>query len=344
MVKSAALTFSARAAYGPGMTRRDFVLGSAATILAAGQAVQAQPTTRVWRLGFLGAADAKRFGRFLEALRLGLRDHGYVEGRNITIEFRWAEGQYDRLPALAAELVQLKPDVLITHGTPGTLALKQATATIPIVMAIIGNPVEAGVVASLARPGGNITGSSFFSDEVTAKRLELLKSALPGLARAGLLTNPANAFPNTARLMNETAQGLGVELKRLEVRRLDELDAALTTAMTQVDGLVIPDEQLFSMTDTARRIADFTLKSRLSSVGVVEYADAGGLLGYGVDPLDVVRRSMAHVDKILKGARPADLPVERASKFELVVNLKTARALGITLPPSLILRANRTVE
>jgi putative ABC transport system substrate-binding protein len=298
----------------------------------------------VWRLGFLGVSTAARFERFLQALRRGLREHGYVEGRNLVIEFRWAEGQYDRLPALAAELVQLKPDVIITHGTPGTLALKQATSTIPIVMAIIGNPVEAGAVASLARPGGNITGSSFFSDEVTAKRLDILKAALPGLARVSVLTNPANVFPNTVDSMNQMAQGLGVEVKRLEVRRLDELDAALTTARAQADGLVVPDEQLFSLPDTSRRIADLTMKSRLPSIGVIEYADAGGLIGYGVDWPDVVRRSMAHVDKILKGARPADLPIERASKFELVVNLKTAKALGVTIPPSLLLRADRVIE
>jgi len=159
------------------MDRRAVILGSVA-ILVAPTAAAAQPAGKVWRLGFLGVATAERFDRFLEALRLGLRDHGYVEGRNITIEFRWAEGRYDRLPVLAAELVRLNPDVIITHGTPGTLALKQATSTIPIVMAIIGNPVEAGAVANLARPGGNITGGSFFSDEVTAKRLELLKAAL----------------------------------------------------------------------------------------------------------------------------------------------------------------------
>jgi putative ABC transport system substrate-binding protein len=325
------------------MDRRAFLLGSAA-IFAAPTAAAAQPAGKVWRLGFLGVATAARFDRFLEALRLGLRDHGDVEGKNITIEFRWAEGRYDRLPALAAELVRLNCDVIITHGTPGTLALKQATSTIPIVMAIIGNPVEAGAVASLARPGGNITGGSFFSDEVTAKRLEILKAALPGLARVGVLTNPANLPPHSARLMNEMAQGLGVEVKRLEMRRLDEFDTTFSMARTQIDGLVVPDEQLFSIGGASRRIADLTQGSRTPSVGPIEYADAGGLLGYGVDWPDVVRRSMAHVDKILKGARPADLPIERASKFELVVNVKTAKALGVTVPPSLLLRADRTIE
>ncbi|HEU4370811.1 MAG TPA: ABC transporter substrate-binding protein, partial [Methylomirabilota bacterium] len=278
------------------MHRRAVILGSIG-ILVVPTAGSAQRAGK-WRLGFLGVATAARFERFLEALRLGLREHGYVEGKNITIELRWAEGRYDRLPALAAELVRLNPDVLITHGTPGTLALKQATATIPIVMAIIGNPVEAGAVASLARPGGNVTGGSFFSDEVTAKRLELLKAALPDLARVGVLVNRDNvATPNALRVMEQVAQALNVKVKPLEVRRLDELDGALTVARTHTDGLVVPDEQLFSMGGTSRRIADLALGSRMPSIGPIEHADAGGLLGYGVDWADVVRRSMGHVDK-----------------------------------------------
>ncbi len=303
------------------MDRRAFISGVAAGLLAAPLAAEAQPAGKVWRLGFLGVADPARFASGVEAVRLGLRDHGYVEGRNITIEFQWAEGRYDRLPELAAELVRLGVDVIITYGTPGTLALKRATSTIPIVMAIIGNPVENGAVASLARPGGNITGSSFFSDEVGAKRLDILKTAQPALVRVGVLTNFHNiASDSSKRKMDLLAQTLNVQAQHLDVRRPDELDAALMVAKTQSQGIVLTDEQTISVGDSPRRIADFALRNRLPSIGPAQYPQVGGLMGYGVDWTDVVRRSMAFVDKILKGAKPADLPIQQATKFELVIN------------------------
>jgi len=323
--------------------RRAFLATLTGALLAAPRAVEAQQAGKVWRIGFLGVADAARFAPGVEAVRLGLRDHGYVEGRNITIEFRWAEGRYDRLPELAAELVRLKVDVIITHGTPGTLALKGATSTIPIVMSIIGNPVESGAVASLARPGGNITGSSFFSNELTAKRLDILKTAQPALVRVGILTNSQNlATASTNRTVASLAQKLNVRAQIVDVRHPDELDAALTVAKAQTDGIVLGDEQVITGGDSARRIADFALRNRLPSSGTIDYAHVGGLIGYGVDWTDV--RSMAFVDKILKGAKPADLPIQQASKFELVINLKTAKALGLTIPPSLLQRADQVIE
>ena len=327
------------------MDRRTFLSTVTGGLLAAPLAVEAQPAGKVYRIGFLGVASAARFESFLEAVRVGLREHGYIEGKNVAIEFRWAEGQYDRLPALATELVRLNLDVIITHGTPATLALKRATSTTPIVMAIIGDPVEAGAVASLPRPGGNITGSSFFSDEVTAKRLDILKTALPNLTRVAVLTNPDNpAAAGAWKDMLSLAQARNLKVESLAVRRLDELDAVLAEARSRHEALVVPDEQLFTMGDSLKRLADFAIRHRLASVGPTAYADAGGLIGYGVDWRDVVRRSMAFVDKILKGAKPAGLPIERARKFELAINLKTARALGLTIPPSLLQRADQVIE
>jgi putative ABC transport system substrate-binding protein len=313
--------------------------------LGTATSAQEYKAGKVWRIGFLGAATPARFDRFVEAVRLGLRDYGYVEGRNVKIEFRWAEGRYDRLPELAAELVGLNVDVVITHGAPGTLALKRATSTIPIVMAIIGNPVENGTVASLARPGGNITGSSFLSDEVTAKRLEILKTAVPSLVRMGILTNPQNVDgPNTRRAMDSMAQALNVQVQYLGVRSTDELDATLAVAKAQSNRVVLSDEQVISVGDSPRRIADFALSNGLPSIGPIDYPQAGGLIGYGVDALHIVRRSMVFVDKILKGAKPADLPVEQASKFLVVINLKTAKTLGLTIPPSVLARADQVIE
>jgi putative ABC transport system substrate-binding protein len=329
------------------MDRRTFMSSVTLGLLAAPLAAEAQHAGKVWQIGFLGSGTPTGWGGpGIEAIRLGLEDHGYVEGRNIRIEYRWAQDRYDRLPELAAELVRLNPDLIITYGTPSTLALKRATSAIPIVMAIIGNPVENGAVASLARPGGNITGSSFFSDEVTAKRLDILKTAHPALVRAGFLGSSRNiAMLGGQRATASMAQSLNVQLQVLDVRSSDELDAALTGAVkAQSDGVVMSDEQVLSTGDAPKRIAEFTLKNRLPSIGPVQYARAGGLIGYGVVWPDVVRGSMALVDKVFKGAKPADLPILQATKFELIINLKTAKALGLTIPPSLLQRADQVIE
>jgi len=325
-----------------GMGRRDFValLGSAA---AWPLAARAQQLGRTHRIGFLGGADPVGYAPQLEALRLGLQDHGYVIGKNVEIDYRWAEGNYERLPALAAELVSLNVDLIITQGTPAAVVAKQATTTIPIVMAVVGNPIESGIVTSLARPGGNITGSYFFHPEINGKRLELMQTIRPGLARAGALVHPENAaMAAVLRNVEETARALNIVLHRVEVRALDELDAALARAQTQVEALIVVDEGLFIA--NAGRIAQLAVKRGLPSIGFREYCEAGGLAAYGVDFPHIWRRSMALVDKILKGAKPADIPIEQATRFELVINLKTAKALGLEVPPTLLARADEVIE
>ena len=324
------------------MKRREFItlLGGAATAWPFG--ARAQPGARIYRIGFLGGADPVGYAAQIKALHLGLVDHGYVEGRNIEIAYRWAEGRYERLPALAAELVALNVDLIITQGTPAAVVAKEATSTIPIVMAIVGNPVESGIVPSLARPGGNLTGSSFFHPEINGKRLELMKTLLPRLARAGVLVHPNNAaMPAVLHEMEATARGLQVSLKRVEVHDVDALDAAFDLA-GRIDALTVVDEGLFIA--NRRRIAEFAIKRGLPSIGFREYCEVGGLAAYGVDFPHIWRRSMALVDKILKGAKPADLPIEQATRFELIINLKTAKALGLEVPPTLLARADEVIE
>jgi putative ABC transport system substrate-binding protein len=247
---------------------------------------------------------------------------------------------------LAAELVSLNPGIIITSGTPCTLALKQATSTVPIVVAAIGNAVEAGAVASLARPGGNITGSTFLWEELTNKRVDILKAAVPRLRRVGLLHNPANTAyaPLMSRTIERLAQTLNVTAQPLQVRRLDELDAAFAGAKRIIDAVVVNEEGLFFGGGVPKRIADLAMQERLPSVGFTEYADPGGLMGYGVSFSDLLRRSMSFVDKILNGAKPAELPVQQPTKFEFVINLRTAKALGLTIPQSLLQRADQVIE
>ena len=294
-------------------------------------------------IGFLGGATAAGYKPLVESFRLGLRDHGYVEGSNVRIEYRWADGDYDRLPALADELVRLKVDVIVTQGTPAAFAAKGATKTIPIVMAIVGNPVESGIVASYARPGGNVTGSSFFWGDLNAKRLEFLKILNPRLTRAGVLINPDNlAMAELLRAMEERARALKVNLQPLNVRRLDELAEAFQLARKQTDALTVPEDGLFQA--NAGRLAELANRHRLPSIGFRAYCEAGGLLAYAVDFPFIWRQGAVLVDKILKGAKPADLPIQQATRFELVINLKTARALGLTIPPELRARADQLID
>jgi putative ABC transport system substrate-binding protein len=325
------------------VNRRTFLGAVVSAALAGPLTAAAQPAGKVYRIGFLGGGSPAGYAAHVAALRLGLQDHGYVEGKNVTLAFRWAEGKYDRLPALAAELIRLNVDIIVTQGTPAALAAKQSTTAVPVVMTIVGNPEETGVVASLARPGGNVTGSSFFMPELNAKRLELVKTALPRLARVAVLTNPGNpAMVSALRAMEETASALKVKLWHMEVRRLDELETAFAAARAQAEALVVIDEGLYIA--NVRRVAELSLKHQLPGIGFTEYAEAGGLLAYGVDFPHVWRQSMVLVDKIFKGTKPADLPIMQASRFEVVVNLKTARALGLSLPQSLMLRVDRVIE
>jgi putative ABC transport system substrate-binding protein len=323
--------------------RREMItlLGGAVAAGAWPRAACAQKQMTV--IGFLGGADPVGYKPQMDALRQGLADYGYVEGRNIAIDERWAEGKYGRLPALAADLVQRKVAVIITQGTPAAFAAKRATTTIPIVMAIVGNPVDTGIVASFAKPGGNITGSSFFYAELNAKRLALMKELMPKLARAGVLINPDN--PAMKSIMHATepiANAANVTAQAVGVRRIEELEPTIERVRPQIEALVVVDDGLIIA--NARRIAEIAIKYRLPSLGFREYAVAGGLAAYGVDFPHIWRGAGAFVDKILKGRKPADLPIEQATRFELIINLKTARAIGFEVTPAMSARADKVIE
>jgi putative ABC transport system substrate-binding protein len=325
------------------MKRREFItlLGGAAAAwpLASHAQQRAMPV-----IGFLGALSASGWVSRVEALRAGLRDLGYLEGKNIVVEFRWAEGNYDRLPDLATELVRLKVDVLVTHGTPGTRAAKQATKTIPIVMALSGDAVATGLVAALNRPGGNITGSTFFSPELNAKQLELLKEAVPSITQVAVLVNPGNTLNRPSlQALETTAESLKVAIQLFEARGRNEIEGAfLAMAIKHVDAVAVTDDAVFIANQSV--IANLAAKNRFPSTGFDELAQAGGLIGYGVNFLAIYRRAAYFIDRILKGAKPDDLPVEQATKFELVANLKTSRSLGLEMPTSILLRADQVIE
>ncbi len=325
--------------------RRKLLVALGAGALAAPLTSFAQQKGKVWRIGFLGAASASGTAGRVEALRAGLRDLGYVEGKNLVIEFRWAEGNFERLPQLAAELVRFKVDVLVTAGTPAILAAKSATTTIPIVMASGGDPVATGLVASLARPGGNVTGMAGFSPELMVKRLELLRDVFPRVRQVAVLFNPENPthIKIVLPVMEAAARSLKLELHQFGARGPGEFDSAFAAMATRrVDAVVTSQDAM--LTDNAGAIANLAARMRLPSVGPSEFADAGGLLAYGTNRLEFFRYAATFVDKILKGAKPADLPVEQATRFETVVNLKTAKALGITIPQSFLLRTDRVIE
>jgi ABC-type uncharacterized transport system substrate-binding protein len=323
------------------VNKREFITllgGAVAWPLVA----RAQQAAKVARIGFLGSTFAANWASRVEAFQSGLRDLRYVEGENIAIEFRWADENYDQLADLAAELLRLKVDVLVTYGTPGSLVAKRATTTIPIVMVHSGDAVAAGIVASLARPGGNLTGMTYFVPELMAKRMEMLKDIMPRISQVAILVKPDNPFFVTA-LRALAAKSLNIRLQRFEVRGPDDFeDAFAAMAKSGIDAVVILEDAVF--VSNARAIADLAAKYRLLSAGFNEYAVAGGLIGYGVDFLDMYRRAAVFVDKILKGAKPADIPVEQATKFAVVANMKTAKALGLDVPTSLLLRADEVIE
>jgi putative ABC transport system substrate-binding protein len=307
-------------------------------------AARAQQSSKVFRIGYVSPLAANSLPKRLDAFRAGLRDLGYEEGRNIVIEYRWAEEHYDRLPALFAELVGLNVDVIVTHGTPGALAAKQATNTIPIVMAAIADAEASGVVASLTRPGGNVTGLTIFVPELAAKRLELLKETMPNLTDVGVLLNSVNpANQPILPAMRRTAEPLKLKLHQFGVREPAEFEAAFAEmAAKRVRAVAIIEDA--TLLANAPALAQIALQHRLPSSGWPGYAVAGGLLSYGINFPDMFRRAATFVDKILKGAKPNDLPVERATKFETIVNLKTAKVLGIELSTSLLLRADEVIE
>jgi putative ABC transport system substrate-binding protein len=326
--------------------RRTFIGGVASALLAAPLAAHAQQAGKVLRIGYLGTSTPALERHLIEAFRRELRDLGYIEGQNIVIVYRWAEGQDDRLPGLAADLVNHKPDVIVTSGTPGTLAAKQATTTIPIVMTSSSDPVQVGLVASLARPGGNITGLSIVAPELEGKRLQIIQQLIPRLSRLGVLWNPGN--PATKQVFEETqviAERLRVTLEPVvEVRQIDEFESAFARiAQARPQALDVLVDRLLLAHRT--RIVEFVAEQRLPAMYPYrEYVDAGGLLSYAPSNIALFRGAATYVDKLLKGAKPADLPVEQPTKFDLVINLKTAKALGLTIPQPLLLRADEVIQ
>jgi putative ABC transport system substrate-binding protein len=309
--------------------------------LAAGP----QPAATVHRIGFLGNSTAALEAHLVEPFRVGLRDLGYLEGRNTLIEYRWAEGQYERFPALIAELIALKVNVIVTAGTPATQAVKKATTSVPLVMVAVGDPVATGIVASLRRPGGNITGLTSISEDLEGKRLELLRAVLPTVSRVAVLWNPENqSLLAELKEIRAAAQVLGMNVQAMEVRTPGDLDETFKAIVRERPGaLLVMADRLYL--HTRQRIMDFATKQRLPGVYAYrELVEAGGLMSYGPSYPGMHRRAAYFVDRILKGAKPADLPVERPTKFELLVNLKAAKALGLTIPPSVLQRADRVIE
>ena len=329
------------------MNRRSALIVTLALgILSAPLPADAQQAGKVYRIGFLGGASPSVAARPLEAFRQGLRDLGYVEGKNIVIEYRYAEGKFERLPDLAAELVRLKVDLIVAAATPPALAAQEATTSIPIVIVGVADPVGSGLVSSLARPGGNITGLSWFAGlEIGGKRLELLKEAVPTATRAAVLWNPTNPGDVlTFRQLPGMAQALGVRLQSVEWREPRDFEGAFAS-MTRERADVLFVFETPGITLYAGQIVALAARHRIPTMyGRREFVTAGGLMFHGANLLDVLRRAATYVDKILKGARPADLPVEQPTRFELVVNLKTAKALGLTIPPSVLIRADEVIE
>jgi putative ABC transport system substrate-binding protein len=324
------------------MDRREF-LGALAGGLLAAQAAEAQQTGKVYRIGMLERTPATINAANLDGFRQGLRELGYVEGKNLVIEYRSADGHDERFPALATELVRLKPDLILTRGTPAALAAKNATVTIPVVILGIGDPVRQGVVASLAHPGGNITGLSAVVTELYAKRVQLLRDLIPRVARIAALFNMSNpAIPPQWKEVEMAARSLGLQSQLLDVRKPEDLAPAFEAAIRhRADALIVGLETL---TLTKQHVVvDLAARHRLPAM----YAStefAGGLVAYGVHYPDQYRLAASFADKIFKGAKPADLPVEQPTKFELVINLRTAKALGLTVPPSVLGRADEVIE
>ena len=330
------------------MERRRFIEVIAGGLVAAPLAAEAQQAVKIARIGFLTPNMAASPPHVREAFLQGLRDLGYVEGRNVVLEYRDAEGKSERFPALAAELVALKVDVIVAPGTPAALAAKQATRTLPIVFPIAGDPVTSGLVTSLARPGGNVTGLSILDPDLVGKCLEQLKQAVPGVSGVAVLWQPGGLGERTDKDMLKGAEvaasALGVRLQFVEARGPADFDRAFSEmTRARAGALTVLPSTMFL--HERRRLVDLAARNRLPAVYPWrEAVDAGGLMAYGANIADLFRRAATYVDKILKGAKPADLPVEQPTKFELVINLKTAKALGLTIPQSVLGRADQVIE
>ena len=320
------------------------ILAALAVVFAAALAAEAQQVGKVHRVGFLWESPAT-LSSGIESFRRELRNLGWVEGQNIVVEYRWSEGQYDRLNDMARELVRLKVDLIVAPSSVYAEAAKRATSTIPIVFAVHADPIGSGHVASLARPGGNITGTSLALTETYAKGLELLKEVVPGLSRVAVLLNPATPSHGPGlKAVEVTGRALGLHIYAMPVHTATEFDSAFSAIVRErAGGVLVLSTPMFIA--GAKPLADLAMKYKLAtSFGPREHAVAGGLLSFGPDRAALFRRAATYVDKILKGARPADLPVEQPTKFDLVINLKTGKALGLTFPPSLLVWADQVIE
>lgn len=325
--------------------RRKLIVALGAGALAAPFGSFAQQHAKVRRIGFLGATFAADYEKEMGAMQARLRELGYTVGNNIVVESRWAEGNYEQLPALAAELVRLKVELVVTRGTPATRAAQEATTTIPIIMVSVGNPVGGGFVRSMARPGGNITGFTPTAGDISAKLLEMLLSMAPKLSRVAVLMHPGNsANSRFLQTVQTAAQRTNAKILPVEARTAPEIEKAFSTMTRDKAGAVmVPRDAL--LIQQARKIAELAAKNRLLSIAAFpEFVEAGGLMSYGSDNVDTFRRAATYVDKILKGVKPADLPVEQPTKFEMFINGKTAKALGLKIPQSLLITAEKVIE
>ena len=323
------------------MDRRVFIAVVGGSVLAAPHVAEAQQAGKVHRIGFLRAGPP--LDAYIEGFREGLREWGHVDGRDVVVEFRATDGSVDQLPQLAEELLRLKVDVIVASAGPAALAARKATGTVPIVFVNVLHPVELGLVSSLGHPGGNITGLASSSADLAGKRLELLRATVPRLRRVAALWHPDNPTnPIQLKGAQAAARTLGVQLDPVSIQKPTDFDSALKT-VRRTDGLLPMESPLF--TTHRARLAELAVQSRLPAIyGQKEYVEAGGLMSFGADYRDLYRRAALHVDKILKGAKPADLPVEQPTKFEFVINLKAAKALGLTIPPAVLGRADQVIE
>jgi putative ABC transport system substrate-binding protein len=323
--------------------RRKLIIALGAGALAAPLSSFAQQQDKVWRIGYL--ASRAGMGYAEEAFRQGLRELGYVEGKNTVIEWHFADGHYERFPGLAADVVRLKVDIIVASGTPATSATQKATTTIPVVMVNVGDPVELGFVKNLARPGGNITGLSNVLNDIAAKHLEMLLSMVPKLSLVAILGNPGTpSFPGILKNIQAGVQKAGVKVLPVEAQDVQGIQNAFSTAARKNAGaIIVLSDGLFNQ--QGRQIAELAMKHRLPAISVTrEYAEIGGLMSYGPSFAEIYRRAATYVDKILKGAKPGDLPVEQPMTLELVINRKTAKALGLTIPQSLLISADKVIE
>ena len=325
------------------ISRRKIVVALGAGTFAPLTSVAQQPP-KVWRIGYLSPGTEASQAPRVAAFRAGLRELGYIEGKNLVIDFRWADGKLDRLPEQAAELVRLKVDLILTHSSDGATAARRATGTLPIVVAAAGDFIALGLAKSLAKPGGNVTGGSIFGAELSAKGLELLKEAIPGLTRAAVLL-PAGGISGKSHMdaTSAAAARLKVEVLPFDAQGVKDFEKAFVAMVKQrVGGLTIPSDPV--LLANASALTALALKHRLPFSASPEFAEAGSLLGYGINFPDMFRRAAVNVDKIFKGAKPGDIPIEQPTTFEFIVNLKTAKALGIKLPGSILLRASKVIE